>query len=263
MSAITDILKADEEYVALTTKILNDYGIWNMYDRLEDLFKSLHDKVNEKLGNDKDFPFACRSNSSIYVVAWDQILRLSLALSAQQQFYVAASHLLRGQISEVFGHARRAIEAGGIAYLSRSEPDIATLFIEQDRQTFRNRTTTGKILPNNDPLTVPLRTSIDWASKLVHNNFISFAHRLKQDWSEKDGAVNYKYSFLLHDLNKDSQGYFINISLWILRAGERVAALLAASFSLCDSEWDAKHASFKQDLDHLYQKLERVILQNV
>ena len=75
-----------------------------------------------------------------------------------------AGHLFRGHVSEVFKDVRRAVEAAGIAYLAKSEPDLGDVFLSTDRKAMRNRTTSAKLFPrdSNDPLLVLLRETFDY-----------------------------------------------------------------------------------------------------
>jgi len=111
-----------------------------------------------------------------------------MSTSAYQEFLVAGGHLFRGQISQAYGHIRRAIEGAGIAYLSKTKPEIGDYFRNNDRNKFRNETSTKKILPPTDPLTAQLYNSVDKASSQVHNNFTSFANRLKESF-KVEGTV--------------------------------------------------------------------------
>jgi hypothetical protein len=63
-------------------------------------------------------PFIRRDANGVETITLDFALRAQMVLSARMQLTYAACHLLRGHLTEIFGHARRAIEGAGIAYLS-------------------------------------------------------------------------------------------------------------------------------------------------
>ncbi len=162
--------------------------------------------------------------------------------------------------SQAYGHIRRAIEGAGIAYLSKSKPEIGDYFRENDRDRFRKHTTTKKILPTTDPLTAQLYHSVDMASSQVHNNFKSFASRLKESFKVEGTKYSFKYTLHIHEVYQENLGYFLNACLWNLRAAERVFFLFAASFDLPKGPWHQTHGHFRGELDRLYRELKDVIL---
>lgn len=259
-SDIRTMLEADESNVSSSLTLLGHYEILEMYDRLTPLYDELDKEIQKHVTSSSSFPFARTDASGNQVLAWDLILRLYMSMSAYQEFLIAGGHLFRGQISQSYGHIRRAIEGAGIAYLSKTKPEIGDYFRNNDRKKFRNETTTKKILPSDDPLTAQLYNSVDMASSQVHNNFTSFASRLKESFKVEGTRYDFKYALSIHDVDQDSLGYFLNICLWNLRMAERVFLLLAASFDLPKGAWHQSHEKFRSDLDRLYAELKDVIL---
>jgi hypothetical protein len=176
-------------------------------------------------------------------------MRAYLALSAPQQFYMATANLLRGHVSDVFPHVRRAVEGAGIAYLSVSEPDLGDLFVSNDRAGFRTRTRTDRILRRDDPITNDLWVSNDFANRQVHNNIESFSSRMRH--SVPDGTLRIDIQY--HEVDAESISHFLNACLWMLRVAERVARALAASFSLPgDHDWYVMLDYYRRLVDGLY-----------
>lgn len=256
---LDDIWKADSENIETTKKFLTHYQVLPLYNRLVPLFEDLLSEVEKHLASSPTIPFIRKDLKGNDVPAWDVFMRLYLLTSAYKQFVTATSHLFRGHISPVFAPVRRAIEGAGIAYLSKSKPEIGDLFQNRNDKAFRKQTSTRKILPENDPLTAELINSINFASKQIHNNFVSFAGQLKQSLSLKDGKFDYTYDFSIHEVSSQSEGFFLNICLWTLRVAERVTLLLAASFNLPPCQWHEEHARFTQELQRLYIILQPVI----
>ena len=137
-------------------------------------------------------PFIRWDANGVKTITLDFALRAQMVLSARMQLTYAACHLLRGHLTEIFGHARCAIEGAGIAYLSRAEPDIADVFMTTDRGQLIRRTRTNTILPTIDPLTADLNTDIDFASQQIHNNFTSLVNRRSQSFTVNGGRWHYR-----------------------------------------------------------------------
>lgn len=259
-SDIRVMLEADESNVSSSITLLSRYGILEMYDRLTPLYDELNREIQNHVTSSSGFPFARTDSSGNQVPAWDLFLRLYMFASAYQELLIAGGHLFRGHISQAHGHIRRAIEGAGIAYLSKSKPEIGDYFRNNDRNKFRNETATKKILPPDDPLTAQLYHSVDTASSQVHNNFTSFASRLKESFVVEGTRYDFKYRLYIHEVDQDNLGYFLNICLLNMRMAERVFLLLAASFDLPKGAWHQTHEKFRGDLDRLYVDLKDVIL---
>ena len=120
-------------------------------------------------------PFSRVDSSGNTIEAWDFILRSFMLQSAEMQYLHAVGHLMRGHSLELFGHARTMIENAGIAYLSRTEPDLGHIYLGLSAGNYRSRTASAKILPTSDPLTAALNEAFAYASEIFHSNFISVA----------------------------------------------------------------------------------------
>lgn len=254
------MLEADESNVQSSFTLLGHYGILKMYDRLTAVYDELHQEIIDHITSSTGFPFMRTNAQGNKVPAWDLFLRIYMLASAYQEFTIAGGHLFRGHISQAYGHIRRAIEGAGIAYLSKSKPEIGDYFRDNDRERFRKHTTTKKILPTTNPLTAQLYHSVDMASSQVHNNFTSFASRLKESFKVEGTRYSFKYTLHIHEVDQENLGYFLNACLWNLRAAERVFLLFAASFDLPKGEWHKTHELFRGELDRLYRELKDVIL---
>jgi hypothetical protein len=178
--------------------------------------------------------------------------------SADQQFIFALGHLLRGHASEVPGHLRRASESAGIAYLSKSKPDLGDIFMSGDEKKLRNATNATAILPPDNPLTADLLKSMNQASTLTHNNFVSFAGRADHDISIEDGQWSIRLGLDLY--GSADLGMFLRSALWMLRVMERVLRVLAASFDLPTTrDWSQELEQFRKRLDKVYIDLDQIV----
>jgi hypothetical protein len=259
----SDLLKTfegDENNIQASITVLKHFGLFGLYERVSPLYDELLVAVQNHLPNGK-FPFIRKSQGGIDLPSYDFNLRLYMTLSAQQQFFLAAGHLFRGHITEVGGHARRAIEGAGIAYLSKTKPEIADYFQSGNTKKQRDSTSTGKILPKDNPLTAPLNDSIEYASKLIHNNYLSFANRLQPDLSTVGSRWTLSAKLYLHEATEHNLAPFVNVALWLLKVMERVARLLAASFDLPDCDWFRDLESFQSEIDRHYAELRNFLLQ--
>ncbi len=252
---LQEMFDADQHNIPISIDLLKQCGIYEFYQGIPPLFDSLISAIEQNFKTGY-FPFSRKTPAGLEVPAYDFILRTYMLMSAHQQFDLAVAHLLRGQVTEISGHIRRAIEGAGIAYLSKSKPELGEIFMKGDTKELRNSTSTKKILPPDDPVTAPLLRSIDFASSLIHNNFISFANRLEQDIS-MEGS---KWSFSAQlDFYVSDTITILNTSMWILRVMERVLRVLAASFDLPDCEWFRKLERLKFSLDRFYAQNESVL----
>lgn len=253
-----DVLEADQNNIPITVELLTQYRILELCEQLvPQLFDNLLPSV-EKAAPPDYFPFT-REAGGVDVPTYDFILRLFMIQSAHQQYSFSLGHLYRGHGSEIPSHLRRAIESAGIAYLSKSKPELGDIFMSGDAKKLRKATSTQSILPPNDPLTADLLDSINLASKLTHNNFISFVSSVeKHDISMKDKQWRVGLTLALH--GPTDLGEFLRLALLMLRAMERVLRVFAASFSLDQhSEWFDELEQFRRRLDHLYLQLDQLV----
>ncbi len=126
-SHISSMLKGDQHNIQITITLLSKHGIYGLYEPSIKLFEELFPAIQSNSSKNAT-SFFRKTAGGIEIPAYDFQLRFYMILSAQQQFLFAVGHLLRGHITEVAGHIRRAIEGAGIAYLSKSKPEIAEYF---------------------------------------------------------------------------------------------------------------------------------------
>ena len=245
----TDLLQILEIDEANLKGILADFkqnGILKFFERMLALLDSLTPLVQERVSSSSTSPFT-RSADGVVRIPWDLRIRMHMLHSAWNQYAFAISHLLKAQASEVYGHVRRAIEGAGIAYLSKSEPDIAELYGSGDKK-LRNRTQTNQILPKTDPFTADLNRLVREASGQVHNNFRSFAKRLEEEIQDEGAKAHYKFKSHVYEADNSTK-HFWEVSHFILESGYFVAGLLAESFNLPKGDWHKELEDFKTDLE--------------
>jgi len=258
----TDLLQILEIDEANLKGILADFrqnGILKFFERMLALLDSLSPLAQEHVISSSTSPFT-RSADGVVSIPWELRLRMHMLQSAWNQYAFAISHLLRAQASEVHGHVRRAIEGAGIAYLSKSEPDIAELYGSGDKK-LRNRTQTSQILPQTHPLTADLNRLVREASGQVHNNFRSFAKRLEEEIQDEGAKAHYKLKSHVYE-GDDSTKHFWEVSHFILESGYYVARLLAESFNLPKGDWHKELEDFKMDLERYNVWLTNIIEKN-
>ncbi len=208
-----NVLEADQSNLPITVEVLAQHGILDLYEFVvPQLFAGLLPAA-ERAAPEDYFPFTRKANGRD-VPTYDFILRLFMLQSSHEQFVFALGHLYRAHGSEVPGHLRRAIESAGIAYLSKSKPELGDVFISGDAQKLRNETRTRTILPPGDPLNADLLESVNYASKLTHNNFMSFVNRAKHDISIKDSQWSVRLTFAFH--SGTNLGGLLRLALWML-----------------------------------------------
>jgi hypothetical protein len=244
---LLQMIEGDQQNIQASIKTLQRYGVYEFYHELPVLFDELLPAIQQHLP-ETYFPFSRKATDGTEVPTYDFILRVCMLQSVHQQFVLAAGHLLRGHVSEVYGHMRRAIEGAGIAHRSKSHPELGDIFMSGDTDRFRNSTHTGTILPRNDPMTGPLNTSIRYASQMLHSNFISFVNRLESSIHIEGGRWTLSTQLNLYEGNPQ---FFLNTSLWLVRMMVRVMQLLALSFDLSACDWHRK-------LELLYDREEKL-----
>jgi hypothetical protein len=240
--------------------LLHQLGILDHYEQMFLLFDSMFGSIGTYYEQLKRHPLVRTDKDGVEVPAWDFLLRHFMLLSARQQLFFATGHLFRGHIIEVASHVRRAIEAAGIAYLSKSEPDLGELFHRNDRKEFSRRTPKNKILPESEPLALDLREDIDLANRLTHNNFESLASRMKHNFSSDEKKWSFDFKLYYHEIDLDDPGHFLRMALWMLRVGDRITRLFAASYDLPSSSlWYQNLDAFGIGLNSLYSELDALI----
>src|SRR5947199_8986753 len=113
---------------------------------------------------------------------------------------------------------------------SKSKPDLGDIFMTGDPKNLRNATATQTVLPPSDPVTADLLNSMNFASSMTHNNFITFVSHVSHDISIKDDQWTIKLTLNLY--GGSDLGVFLRLALWVLRVMERVLRVLAVSFDL-------------------------------
>lgn len=193
-------------------------------------------------------PFARTDASGAVVEAWDFLLRVFMLQSAGMQFLHAVGHLLRGHSLEIFGHARTMIEDAGIAYLSKSEPDLGGVYLGRQPGDYRARTASARILPKSDPLTSDLNDAFTRASQIFHSNFLSIAGRIQTDFKVERGKRDFYNEMQFHDINPADPTFFLRNAGWLIRTPSRVLRLFASAFSLPDCVWYRRLEQFERNL---------------
>jgi hypothetical protein len=256
-----DILEADDSNVKISIELLTKHGIFELYQRhVPQLFAGLVPAA-EKAAPAGYFPFTRLTAGGIEIPTYDFILRLTMLQSAHEQFIFATGHLFRAHASEVPSHLRKAAEAAGIAYLSKSRPELGEIFLSGDEKKFRNATNTKAILPPDDPVTADLFKSVNFASMLTHNNAIGFAQRTKSSIRivEKKWTVSLGLDFY----GSTTLPEFLRLALLSLRIMERVLRVLGTSLDVpATSDWSKELGQFEARLNKLYVDLDHIVRPN-
>jgi hypothetical protein len=201
-STLDTILEYDEHNLGESRKMFRDYGLLDPFERMPGLLESLRLAIEPHLAAD---PHALGrpDTSGTLKPRYDTILRVYMHLSAWHQFVMTTGHLFRGHVSEVFKDVRRAVEAAGIAYLAKTEPDLGDVFVSGDRDAMRNRTTRGKLFPHatTDELLRLLGDTWEHGSEQSHNNFSSFVARVTSNtFIGQDGRAHFKTDFPIYEM---------------------------------------------------------------
>jgi hypothetical protein len=242
----SEVLKKDQRIVDSRLDQFEQIGILELFDRMLKLIDDLTSEVEEHTAN-LTFPRS-PTNSYQNVVDWNDRLRLHMLGVVVGQFIFAVSHVCRAQPSEAFGHMRRAIEAAGIAYTSKLEPDIGRVYGAGDEDKFWTRIKRHKILPNDDPMTSELNKMMKRASSKLHSNMRSVAGSVEEDFEFKGSRVEISFSFLINELNPSIEAIW-EVCSYLLRAMYHVARLFEVSFSLPEASWHHRLESYRADID--------------
>lgn len=221
------MLENDQLNIDISDRLLVEHGLEEYFGQCLGLFDDML-KIFYKTFPPNNVPF------------WDEggkpkshlLLRIVMLLSANTQFHLATSHLMRGQASEIWGHARRAIEAAGIAHLSLSKPELGQLYLDGDIKAFKNQTKTLHILPPDLSNTKQLNVDIERANQRLHQNWVSTASRIGHDMQ----ILGNRFTFALHHhvYDRDLETVLENAT-WLLQVIERSSRLFADSFEIQDS----------------------------
>ena len=192
--------------------------------------------------------------------AWDFLLQIVMTQSASMQFLHATGHLLRGHTFELFGHARTMIENAGVAYRTRSTPALGEIYFDrQDTEEFARWTSSGRILPVNDPLTQHLNHAFKVASQIFHSNLVSVVGRMRFNLREEGNHTSYEHLRAFHDANPQDHAGFLRNAAWLIQITGQVLRLLSASFALPDCIWYRRLEQFEVQMDSAFQRIHPII----
>ncbi len=248
-------LDHDHHNVGESRKLLETERLMSLREEITTLLNSLPREVEAHLRSSGVDPFARSDASGNVVEAWDFILRGFMLQSAGVQFLYAVAHLLRGHSLEIFGHARTMIENAGIAYLSKSEPDLGGVYLGRQPGDYRARTTSARILPKSDPLTSDLSDAFAHASQIFHSNFLSIAGRIHTDFKVERGKRDFYNEMKFHDIDPDDPTFFLRNAGWLIRTASRVLRLFASAFSLPDCVWYRRLEQFERSMMAEFERL--------
>lgn len=243
---LLDVLMKDEQNVEVAKNELGKIGVTDFFEELLRLIDVLRDITAEHAVSLAS-PFT-RSSSGSVVVPANLRLRFHMLNSAYSQFVFAASHLYRCQASEAYGHTRRAIEAAGIAYLTKSKSDIGDIYFSGDTKKLRNNTKRRMLFPEGNTLTERLCNLYDEASAQQHNNMISMVKRIEEEIIDRGETAHYQYKTSVHDQD-DSMRHVWSVSYHILTSGYFVVKVLADSFDLPSLSWHQELENYKSRID--------------
>jgi hypothetical protein len=150
------------------------------------------------------------------------------------------------------------IENAGIAYLSKSEPDLGKLYFDADplsRDRFKGRTTSAKILPTTDPLTAKLSESFRLSSELFHSNFVSLVGRMEISLKPSDERLSFTNVMRFHDVDPDKPELFLRHATWLLRSCQRVLRVFGAAFALPDCIWYRRLEELERGINTTFARL--------
>jgi hypothetical protein len=123
-------IEFDQANVEESRKLLESRGLMALLERIPSLFDVLPREIEAAHHGSGDNPYVRTDASGQQTEAWDFILQVYMVQSAGMQFLHAVGHLLRGHSYELFGHVCTMIEAAGIAYLAKSEPDLGDAYLD-------------------------------------------------------------------------------------------------------------------------------------
>ncbi len=250
LTYLREMLETDQYNIQISNKLFSEHGIEQYveqcFERFDEILKRFYNTFPPN-----DVPFWEEGGKPKSHV----LLRIIMLLSANTQFHLAAAHLLRGQANEIWGHARRAIEAAGIAHLTLLKPELGQLYLDGNIKAFKTQTKTLLILPLEDPDTIQLNADIEAANQRLHQNWVSTASRIGHDMQILGERFTFRLSHRLYD--DDVKTVLVN-AIWLFRVIERTLRLFAKVFEIRD-------ADFRTGLDTLRDRLtaENVRLSNL
>jgi hypothetical protein len=153
---------------------------------------------------------------------------------------------------------RRAMEAAGVAYLSKSEPDIGKIYGKGDESKLWKRIKRHKIFPEENPLTSELNEMMKRASSRFHSNLQSVVGSIEEDFEYRGSGVWIAFHFSINDGGRSLESSW-EACHYILRAMYNVSQIFAKSFDLPEGPWYEQLQLFKNDLDSLNNKIGETI----
>jgi hypothetical protein len=168
------------------------------------------------------------------------LMRVVLLQMARDEYCHAISHLLRGHATAIFGHLRTFTENAGVAYLSKTDRELGTLFFDSSPEAqnkYRSKTMKKKVFRDDDPIVAELRAFFDNFSRMFHSNFISFVMRGDVSVTREDDEVRYKVDLNFHDAAKHGEIMYLLYCTMITDLAERCLRVFSAAFSLPDCVW--------------------------
>ena len=200
VSKCSEILKVDERIAEDRLEFLEYWGILEMFDRLLSLLSLLGDLMREVEAHTATLSFPPQQSvTRSRKAGWNDRLRLHMFGSSMAQFLFAFSHLCRAQTPEIYGHMRRAMEAAGVAYLSRSQPDIGKIYGKGDESKLWKRIKRDKIFSAGNPLTSELNEMMKQASSRFHSNLRSVVGSIEEDFEYQGSGVLISFYFNIND----------------------------------------------------------------
>ena len=264
---IWETIEKDEEMISLTRKLLAEWKLLPLFERVPPLFSSMM-RENEQQSQHRPELLLTEEDGS-KGLNWDCVLRIFMAQSASMQFLYAMGHLLRGHLSEINGHIRTMIECSGIAYLARIRPELklGTLYHCDDKK-YRKVTRKNDLFPERpkdsviiDPiadLRADLRTLYDRASWMFHSNLAAVVSKVDvRVESTKESSLRFENTMSFHDAATNER-------LYVVQAGSfastvfRVLRLFAAAFELPDGIWRRRLAEYEREMKTAFSKITKL-----
>lgn len=225
---LEEMLAADQANIQISKDLFREHDINDLLDKSLQLFdqvlKCFYDTIPPN-----NIPFWEVDGEA----RTDLALQITMLLSANTQFHIATTHLMRGQADESWGHLRRAIEATGIAFLASKEASLGDIYRSGDIKQFRDATSTKKILPSLDSLTAELNYDIEYANSHLHQNSISNINRLRASMQMVKNRFSLTFQYDVYDRGTETVR---QIAIWIICVMVRSAKLFAASLHLNDQD---------------------------
>ncbi|HTU44860.1 MAG TPA: hypothetical protein VMF91_07350 [Bryobacteraceae bacterium] len=177
----------------------------------------------------------------------------ALYFVCRKHLALGATALFRVYSAQTFRETRAAVEAAGIAYAIRDDPEKFKIFAEDDgteprRRAARNAFKSHVIFPKTIPKLALLKEFYDTASELSHTNLTSFLRHLSRD-NPKPHRFSYQ-DFQPKDINRDLP----KTLFWLCDA--HLAILMAADLVFPDIP-EGHIAAFKKERQYVFERVHR------